>query len=133
MRLMPAWQGRKGRGQRRELGGQYLAEFVALVAHLLAHAAGLGTQVVAQVDGMDGGAGLLVQRGLLPDPVVDLPAQRAIIVQEGLGGDGGRVSAPRSLGCRGSSGGDGGWGLGAWRGHPSLPCPGGGTLDSIAS
>lgn len=33
---------------------------------------------------MDGGAGLLVQSGLLADPVEDLPVQCAVVVQEGL-------------------------------------------------
>lgn len=33
---------------------------------------------------MDGGAGLLVQSGLLANPVEDLPVQRAVVVQEGL-------------------------------------------------
>lgn len=33
---------------------------------------------------MDGRAGLLVQSGLLADPVEDLPVQRAVVIQEGL-------------------------------------------------
>lgn len=33
---------------------------------------------------MDGGAGLLVQSGLLANPVEDMPVQRAVVVQEGL-------------------------------------------------
>lgn len=35
---------------------------------------------------MDGRAGLLVQRGLPADPVVDLPVQGAAVIQKGLGG-----------------------------------------------
>lgn len=77
-----------GRGLRGVARGQpHLEELVALVPHLLPDAAALGTQVVAEVDGMDGGAGLLVQRGLLPDPVVDLPAEGTVLIQEGLGRD----------------------------------------------
>lgn len=62
----------------------HLQELLALVPHLLPHSAALGAQVVAQVDGVDGRAGLLVERGLPADPVVDGPAQRPAVVQEGL-------------------------------------------------
>ena len=60
------------------------AEFLALVAHLLPDGPALGAQEVAQVDGVDGGAGLLVQRGLLADPVEDVPVQGTVVVQERL-------------------------------------------------
>lgn len=69
-------------------GWPHLEEFIALIPHLLPDAAALGSQVVAEVDGVDGRAGLLVQRGLLPDPVVDLPVERAVLIQEGLEKDG---------------------------------------------
>lgn len=69
-------------------GGQpYLEELIALIPHLLPDAAALGPQVVAEVDSMDGRTSLLIQRGLLPDPVVDLPVEGAVLIQEGLGKD----------------------------------------------
>lgn len=84
--------GEGGRGKAGGYGGAgsqpHLEELIALVSHLLTDAAALGSQVVAEVDGVDGGAGLLVQRGLLPDPVVDLPVQGAVLIQEGLRRDG---------------------------------------------
>ena len=60
------------------------AELLALVAHLLPDGPALSAQEVAQVDSVDGGAGLLVQRGLLADPVEDVPVQGAVVVQERL-------------------------------------------------
>lgn len=64
---------------------QHLQELLALVAHLLAGSAALRAQVVAQVHRVDGGTSLLVKRGLPTNPVVDLPVQRAAVVQKGLG------------------------------------------------
>ena len=60
------------------------AELLALVAHLLPDGPALSAKKVAQVDGVDGGAGFLVQRGLLADPVVDVPIQGAVVIQERL-------------------------------------------------
>lgn len=62
----------------------YGAELLALVSHLLPYRPALGSQEVPEVDGMDGRAGLLVQRGVLADPVEDLPVQGAVVVQVGL-------------------------------------------------
>lgn len=65
-------------------GSTYSAELLALVSHLLSDGPALGSQEVSQVDSVDGRAGLLVQRCLLTDPVVDVPVQRSVVVQEGL-------------------------------------------------
>lgn len=64
---------------------RHLQELLALVAHLLPRSAALRSQVVAQVHRMDGGTSLLVKCGLPTNPVVDLPVQRAAVIQKGLG------------------------------------------------
>lgn len=64
--------------------GGYLAELIALVPHLFSNTPALGPQEVPQVDGMDGRTGLLIQGGLLADPVIDLPVQGSTVIQEGL-------------------------------------------------
>ena len=46
------------------------------------HLPAVCSQKVPQVNGMDSGAGPLVQRGLIPDPKVDLPIERALFVHE---------------------------------------------------
>lgn len=51
----------------------YGTELLTLVSHLLSYRPALRSQEISQVDGMNGRACLLVQRGLLADPVVDLP------------------------------------------------------------
>lgn len=73
------------RGYREAGSWPDLKELFAFIPHLLPDAAALRPQVVAEVDGVDGRTGLLVQRGLLPDPVVDLPVQGTVLIQEGLG------------------------------------------------
>lgn len=78
--------GQEGLGGYRGAGGwPHLKELFTFIPHLLPDAAALSPQVVAEVDGVDGGTGLLVQRGLLPNPVVDLPVQGTVLIQEGLG------------------------------------------------
>ena len=62
----------------------YGTELLALVSHLFPYRPALRPEEVSQVDGVDGRAGLLVQSGLLADPVKDLPVQRTVVVQEGL-------------------------------------------------
>lgn len=77
--------GTGGVGGYRGAGGwPHLKELLTFIPHLLPDAAALSPQVVAEVDGVDGRAGLLVQCGLLPDPVVNLPVQGTILIQEGL-------------------------------------------------
>lgn len=73
----------------------YGAELLALVPHLLPYRPALGSQEVPQVDGVDGGAGLLVQRGVLTNPVEDLPVQLPVLIQEGLQVHTGRGSESR--------------------------------------
>lgn len=60
------------------------SKLFALITHLLPHGPAFGTQVVAQVDRMDGRTRFLVKRGFLADPVEDMPVQGAIIIQAGL-------------------------------------------------
>lgn len=64
--------------------GWHLQELLALIAHLLPDGAALGTQVVAQVDSVDGRASFLVECGLPANPVVDLPVEGAAVIQKGL-------------------------------------------------
>lgn len=62
----------------------HLQELLTLVTHLLSNSTALSTQVVAQIDCMNGGTGFLVKCGLPTNPVVDLPVQGAAVIQEGL-------------------------------------------------
>lgn len=62
----------------------YGAELLALVSHLFPYRPALCSKEISEVDGMDGRSSLLVQSGLLADPVEDLPVQCAVVIQEGL-------------------------------------------------
>lgn len=58
----------------------YSAELLALVSHLFPYRPALCSEAVPQVDSVDGRARLLVQRGLLANPVEDLPAQGPVVI-----------------------------------------------------
>lgn len=62
----------------------YFTKLFALVSHLFPYCPALRSEEIPEVDGMDGGAGLLVQRGFLANPVEDLPAQRSVVIQKRL-------------------------------------------------
>lgn len=62
----------------------YGTELLALVSHLFPYRPALRSKVISEVDGVDGRASLLVQSGLLADPVEDVPVQRAVVIQECL-------------------------------------------------
>lgn len=62
----------------------YSAELFALITHLFPYRPALRSEAVSQVDSVDGGASLLIQRGFLANPVKDLPAECSVIIQEGL-------------------------------------------------
>ncbi len=60
------------------------SEFFTLVSHLLSDSPALGTQIITEIDSMDGRAGFLIKGSYLPDPVKDLPVQSSIVIQERL-------------------------------------------------
>lgn len=62
----------------------YSTELLALVSHLFPYRPAFRSQEISEVDGVDGRASLLIQSGLLANPVKDLPVQRAVVIQEGL-------------------------------------------------
>lgn len=62
----------------------YGTELLAFVSHLFPYGPALRTEEIPEVDGVNSSTGLLVQSGLLANPVVDLPVQGTVVVQEGL-------------------------------------------------
>lgn len=51
----------------------YSTELLALISHLFPYRPTLCSKEVSQVDSMNGRTSLLVQRGFLANPIVDLP------------------------------------------------------------
>lgn len=58
----------------------YSAELLALVSHLFPYGPALCSEAVPEVDSVDGWARLLVQSGLLANPVEDLPVQGPVVI-----------------------------------------------------
>lgn len=58
----------------------YSAELLALVSHLFPYRPALCSEAVPEVDSVDGWARLLVQSGLLANPVEDLPVQGPVVI-----------------------------------------------------
>lgn len=62
----------------------YGTELLAFISHLFPYRPTLRSEEIPEVDGVDSSTGLLVQSGLLADPVENLPVQGTVVIQEGL-------------------------------------------------